>query len=91
MNWPSGTKTAPGLASTAVTQARMKQRTRSFLGTIAMLVSLVAYCALAVAVYERWLVGQEAPLLLLYFALAGAGWCLPAMALIRWMARPDEA
>jgi hypothetical protein len=27
----------------------------------------------------------------IYYAVAGLGWVLPAMPLIRWMSRPDAA
>ena len=67
----------------------MKQSQRKFLGVFLTISSVLAYAVVAVAIYLTVLVGQPNWLLLLYFAVAGIGWLLPAMAIIRWMARPD--
>jgi len=67
----------------------MKQRQRKLVGVFLTIVSVLAYAAVAVAIYVTLLTGQPNWLLLLYFAVAGIGWLFPAMAIIRWMARPD--
>jgi hypothetical protein len=66
----------------------MTQRQRKLIGTGLTLASVVIYAGVAVWIYDRLLMGQPAVVLLLFFAVAGIGWVLPAMAIIRWMARP---
>jgi hypothetical protein len=34
---------------------------------------------------------QSAWVVLLYYAVAGLGWVLPAMPIVAWMQRPDRA
>jgi len=68
---------------------RVTIRTRKFFGTIVLLAVLVVYTGLAVALHNALIVGWPMVLQLVYFAIAGLGWTLPAMAVIRWMARPD--
>ena len=67
----------------------MPIRLRKFIGTIVLLTLLVVWTFLALAmapVMARW----ESPFApALYYIVAGIGWVLPAMPLIRWMSRPD--
>lgn len=67
----------------------MTQRSRKFVGVFLLLGSLVAYPVLAVLAYE--LLPETTPiwLVLIYFAIAGMGWVLPAGVIIKWMARPN--
>ena len=67
----------------------MTQSTRKLLGTVLTLVVLVLYACLATAIYNSFLVGAPAPLLLAYFAVAGLLWAVPIMYVIRWMAKPN--
>jgi len=68
----------------------MKQSQRKLVGILLTIGSLLLYAALAVAIYVNLLTGQPNWVLLPYFAVAGIGWLFPAMAIIRWMARPDR-
>jgi hypothetical protein len=67
----------------------MTQSTRKLVGTLLTLVVLIAWAAVATAIYVTWLTGLPSPVLLAYFAIAGLGWALPVARIIRWMARPD--
>ncbi|RUT32558.1 DUF2842 domain-containing protein [Arsenicitalea aurantiaca] len=67
----------------------MTQSTRKLIGTLLTVFSLIVYSILAVIVYEAFLMDQVWWVLILFFAIAGLGWVFPAMAIIRWMARPD--
>ncbi|HEY8596714.1 MAG TPA: DUF2842 domain-containing protein [Devosiaceae bacterium] len=67
----------------------MTQSQRKFVGVILTLVVLVAYAALASALFTEFLTGLPTWAQLVYFAVAGLGWTVPAMAVIRWMAKPD--
>ena len=48
-------------------------------------------CALAMALAQSPLVRANGVIEALYYVVAGLGWVLPAMPLIRWMSRPDPA
>jgi hypothetical protein len=67
----------------------MSQSNRKLTGTVLTLIVLVVYAWLATLLYERWLTGAPAPLLLVYFAVAGLLWAAPVSLIIRWMAKPD--
>lgn len=67
----------------------MIQRNRKLTGLFLMLGLLIIYPALATLLYEKLFSNSPTWLVLLYFAIAGLAWALPAGALIKWMARPD--
>ena len=67
----------------------MTQSTRKLAGTVLILLSIVVYAWLATSIYAAFLTAASNWLLLLYFAVAGLLWVLPAMLIIRWMAKPD--
>ena len=67
----------------------MPRRTRKLIGTIAILVFVLAYGPLAMALAESRIL--EAPKLVqtVAFVVLGLAWILPILPLIRWMERPD--
>jgi len=67
----------------------MTQRNRKLIGILLILGSIVAWLSLATSIYLAFPPGLPPWLLLAYFVVAGMGWLLPAMWIIRWMARPD--
>lgn len=66
----------------------MGQRSRKFVGAVAMLVFVVVYALIAMMLAQARPT-QEAPVLLqtLIYAVLGLAWILPLMPLIRWMER----
>lgn len=69
----------------------MKQRSRKFVGTVAILVFVCAYALVAMALAQGRI--TEAPKLvqtIAYVAL-GLAWVLPLLPLIKWMERRDKA
>jgi hypothetical protein len=68
----------------------MTQSTRKLIGVVLTLLLIVAYSIAAGAVYANFLVGAVWWVLILYFAIAGLIWFIPASWIIRWMARPDK-
>jgi hypothetical protein len=68
----------------------MSIRARKFVGTIALLVLVVAWGLLAMALAQSVLTDINGFVASLYYIVAGLGWVLPAMPLISWMARPDN-
>lgn len=67
----------------------MRRRTRSLIGTIAMLAFIVVYAPLAMALADSRIAETPAPVQAVLYALLGIAWIFPLMPLIRWMERPD--
>lgn len=67
----------------------MTQRTRKLIGVFGTVFFLACYSLVAMAVGGTLVVGRGLAFELPFYALAGALWLPPVMALIRWMARPD--
>ena len=67
----------------------MTQRTRKFFGVFFILGSLGVHSIIFTAIYINWLTALPAWALIIYFAVAGTAWMLPAGAIITWMSRPD--
>ena len=69
----------------------MPLRTRKLIGTIGLLVLVTVWALLAMAVAQFALRAQSGWVAFLFYAVAGLGWVLPAMPLVRWMSRPDRS
>ena len=70
----------------------MPRRLRKLVGTVVMLTFVIVYALLAMTLAQTpWL--QQASTLVQgsFYLVAGLGWVLPLMPLIRWMERPDPA
>ena len=65
----------------------MTQRTRKFLGMLALVGFVVVYFAIAMLVSNRLLDGQPQALQLVGYAFFGLIWIIPAGLIIRWMSR----
>lgn len=69
----------------------MTQRNRKLIGAFLLVGSIVLWSVLATAIYLTLPEGLPGLVLIVYFIIAGMGWMLPSMAIIRWMAKPDRA
>ena len=69
----------------------MPIRLRKFIGAILLILLVVTWALLAMALAQSPLVKTNGVIEALYYVVAGLGWVLPAMPLIRWMSRPDPA
>ena len=69
----------------------MTQRNRKLIGAFLLVGSIIAWSILATWIYLLLPEGLPGLVLIAFFIAAGMGWVLPAMPLIRWMARPDRA
>ncbi len=68
----------------------MKRRQRKFVGTILTLVIVVVWALGAMLLsLNSFTTGAPSALQWVYYAVAGMGWVLPLMPLIRWMQKPD--
>jgi hypothetical protein len=64
-------------------------RTRKLVGTVALLALVTLWALLAMAFAQFALRSAHAVVIALYYVIAGLGWVLPAMPLVRWMVKPD--
>jgi hypothetical protein len=69
----------------------MPIRLRKFIGAILLILLVVTWALLAMALAQSPLVRGNGVIETIYYVVAGLGWVLPAMPLIRWMSRPDPA
>jgi hypothetical protein len=67
----------------------MKQRQRKLIGTFAIVGFLVIYALVAMAVGGELVAGRGPAFELPFYVAAGLLWLPVAMAVIRWMAKPD--
>ncbi|MGE0062559.1 MAG: DUF2842 domain-containing protein [Xanthobacteraceae bacterium] len=65
----------------------MPARLRKFIGAIALLVLVTVWALLAMALAQAALTSTNGLLAGVYYVVAGLGWVLPAMPIIKWMQR----
>ena len=68
----------------------MPIRIRKLLGAVALIALVVIWALLAMAVAQFPVVKANGLLETIYYMVAGLGWVLPAMPLIRWMLRGER-
>jgi hypothetical protein len=69
----------------------MKIRTRKLIGAFALLALVTVWSLLAMALAQSVLTDINGLVAVIFYVVAGLGWVVPAMLLIKWMARPDSA
>jgi hypothetical protein len=67
----------------------MTIRVRKFIGAIVLIALVVCWSLIAMALAQLPVIKANKLVESLYYVVAGLGWVLPAMPLIRWMSRPD--
>jgi hypothetical protein len=68
----------------------MTIRTRKLFGTIALILLATCWALLAMALAQSALTSINGWVALIYYVVAGVGWVLPAMPIVKWMSRPDR-
>jgi hypothetical protein len=68
----------------------MPIRIRKLFGAVALIALVVIWSLLAMAVAQFPFVKANGVLETLYYVVAGLGWVLPAMPLVRWMSRGER-
>jgi hypothetical protein len=58
---------------------------RKFIGAVALFTLVTAWALIAMAVAQFPAIRDSRTLSLAYYLIAGLGWVLPAMPLVRWM------
>jgi hypothetical protein len=66
----------------------MNIRTRKFLGTIALLLLAAVWSLTAMVVAQAPVIANSGWLQAAFYVVAGLGWVLPAMPLVKWMSGP---
>jgi Protein of unknown function (DUF2842) len=69
----------------------MHIRTRKLIGTVALLALVIVWALLAMGFAQMLALAHNRFLEIVYYVVAGLGWVVPAMPLIAWMSRPDDA
>jgi hypothetical protein len=69
----------------------MPIRLRKLIGAVVLIVLVVTWALVAMALAQMPAIKANGVIEVIYYVLAGLGWVLPAMPLIRWMSRPDRA
>ena len=67
----------------------MPLRLRKFIGAILLITLVVSWALVAMALAQAPAIKANGLIEVIYYVVAGLGWVLPAMPLIRWMSRPD--
>ena len=68
----------------------MTIRQRKLIGAVLLLVLVIVWSLVAVAVAQAPVLAQSRGWQMLFYFVAGLGWVLPAMPLIKWMSRSGE-
>jgi len=68
----------------------MSIRIRKLIGTVLLFVLAITWALLAMALAQSALTDVSYWTALIYYVIAGLGWVLPAMPLVKWMVKPDR-
>jgi hypothetical protein len=69
----------------------MPIRLRKLIGAVALIALVLTWALVAMALAQSPVVKANGLVEVIYYVVAGLGWVLPAMPLVRWMSRPDSA
>jgi len=67
----------------------MSMRVRKLIGSFALLAPVTVWSLTAMALAQSVLTDINGLVAVIYYVVAGLGWVLPAMLLVRWMVKPD--
>jgi hypothetical protein len=68
----------------------MSIRMRKLIGAFALLALVFVWSLAAMAIAQSALASVQGVTAGIYYLVAGLGWVIPAIPLIRWMLRPDR-
>jgi Protein of unknown function (DUF2842) len=66
----------------------MPIRLRKLVGAVALIVLVLAWALVAMALAQSPAIKANGFVEVIYYVVAGLGWVLPAMPLVRWMSQP---
>ena len=67
----------------------MPIRIRKLIGGVALIVLVVGWSLIAMALAQLPVIKANGVVEVIYYVVAGLGWVLPAMPLIKWMSKPN--
>jgi len=67
----------------------MPIRLRKLIGAVVLIALVVTWALIAMALAQSPVVKAHGLIEVIYYVVAGLGWVLPAMPLVKWMSRPD--
>jgi hypothetical protein len=67
----------------------MTIRTRKLIGAFTLLLLVTVWSLVAMALAQSVFTDISGLVATIYYVVAGLGWVLPAMLLVKWMTRPD--
>jgi hypothetical protein len=67
----------------------MPIRLRKLIGAFALIALVVTWALVAMALAQSPAIKANGLVEVIYYVVAGIGWVLPGMLLVRWMSRPD--
>ena len=68
--------------------AIMSIRLRKFIGAVLLFALVIVWALVAMALAQAPLIRDNAIASVAYYVIAGLGWVLPAIPLVRWMSAP---
>jgi hypothetical protein len=68
----------------------MTIRIRKLIGTVALFALVAVWSLIAMALAQSVLTDISGLVATIYYVVVGLGWVVPAMLLVKWMARPDR-
>ena len=66
----------------------MPIRLRKLIGAVALILLVTSWALVAMALAQFPVIKANGVIEAVYYVVAGLGWVLPAMPLVRWMSRP---
>jgi Protein of unknown function (DUF2842) len=67
----------------------MPLRLRKFIGAIALFILVIVWALVAMALAQAPLIRDSAIASVVYYVIAGLGWCVPAIPIVSWMSRSE--
>jgi hypothetical protein len=67
----------------------MPIRLRKLIGAVALIVLVTVWSLIAMALAQLPVIKANGLVEVIYYVLAGLGWVLPGMLLVKWMSRAD--
>ena len=67
----------------------MPIRLRKLIGAFALIALVVIWALVAMALAQAPAIKANGLVEVIYYVVAGIGWVLPGMLLVRWMSKPD--
>ena len=71
-----------------IAHTAMRLRSRKFIGAIALFVLVIVWALVAMALAQSPAIRDNSVISVVYYIIAGLGWVIPAMPLVRWMSGP---